>query len=147
MCSFAVLVFRGIWLFSGAACRNGAEQKCDFLFSAASQAIDAGSRVECPRNLKNIFKKGSKICGGGGCGGFFLACEDFGRMFDNSSPTPPLALFLKVEISSRILIPLFRPGSVHSGSANLDDRSRAFHDKLRVSSRFFERFPQYAWTA
>ena len=49
----------------------------------------------------------------GGSGGFFLACEDFGRMFDNSFPA--CAFFFKVEISSRKLMPRFRPGSVHSG--------------------------------
>ena len=57
-----------------------------------------------------LIKKGS----GGGGGGFFLACEDLGRMFDHSPP----ALFFKVEISSRTLIPLFMPGSVHSGSVS-----------------------------
>ena len=41
--------------------------------------------------------------GGGGGGGFFLECEDIGRMFDNSFPA---CAFFKVEISSRILIPL-----------------------------------------
>ena len=56
----------------------------------------------------------------GGGGGFFLACEDFGRMFDNSFPACAVFLFFfyEVEISSRTLIPLFRPGSVHSGSAS-----------------------------
>ena len=53
-------------------------------------------------------------CGGGS--GFFLACEDFGRMFDHSLPA--FAFFVQVEISSRSLIPLFWPGSVHSGSAS-----------------------------
>ena len=37
-----------------------------------------------------------------------------------------------MEISSRTLIPLFRPGSVHSGSASLDDCGRVFSDELRV---------------
>ena len=53
-------------------------------------------------------------------GGFSLACEAFGRMFDHSfpvctphlpPPSPP-----EVEISSYALIPLFMPDSVHSGS-------------------------------
>ena len=52
----------------------------------------------------------------------------------------------KVEISSRTLIPLYMPGSVHSGSAGCDDCGRMFPDKLRVSS-FPERFSHYAWTA
>ena len=53
-----------------------------------------------------------------GGGGFFLACKDFWRMFDNSFPA---CIFFKVEISWHILIPLFRPGSVHNGSASLDN--------------------------
>ena len=56
------------------------------------------------------------------------------------------ALFLKVEISSRTLISLFRPASVHSGSASCDDCDRVFPDELRVSS-FPDRFPHYAQTA
>ena len=55
--------------------------------------------------------------GGGGGGGFFLACKDLGRMFDNSFPACAF-FFFKVEISSHTLIPLLRPGSVHSGSAS-----------------------------
>ena len=47
-------------------------------------------------------------CGGGGGGGgsgFFLACEDLGRMFDHSAPACAFFFFL-VDISSRTLIPL-----------------------------------------
>ena len=52
-------------------------------------------------------------------GGFFLACEDFRRVFDHSPPALFLIFFyIKVEISSHTLIPLFRPGSVHSGLAS-----------------------------
>ena len=40
----------------------------------------------------------------------------FGRRLDHSFPT--CAFFFNVEISSRTLIPLFRPGLVHSVSAN-----------------------------
>ena len=54
--------------------------------------------------------------------------------------------FFQVEISSHKLLPLFRPGSVHSGSASWDDCDRVFPDELRVSS-FPERFPHSAWTA
>ena len=54
-----------------------------------------------------------------GGGGFFLACEDFGRMFDESFPARALKKERKkVGISSRTLIPLLRPGSVISGSAS-----------------------------
>ena len=54
--------------------------------------------------------------------------------------------FFAVEISSRAVIPLFSPRSVHSGSASWDDCDRMFTDKLRVSS-FPDRFSHYAWTA
>ena len=70
-------------------------------------------------------------------------------MFDYSFPACaiiPLFFFFKVEISSRTLISLFRPGSVQSGSANWDDCDRVFPDVLRVSL-FPDRFPHYAWTA
>ena len=52
----------------------------------------------------------------GGCGGFFLARNDFGRMLDHSLPACAYFFFyyFKIEISSRTLIPLFRPESVHS---------------------------------
>ena len=78
---------------------------------------------------------------------FFLACEDFGRMFDYSFPACVFFNFIfKVEISSRTLIPLVRRGSARSGRASWDDYGRMFPDKLRVSS-FPDRFPDYAWTA
>ena len=64
--------------------------------------------------------------------GFFLVCEDFGRIFDNlflACAFFVLFVLLSllfclfvcsflVGISSRTLIPLFRPGSVHNGSAS-----------------------------
>ena len=42
-------------------------------------------------------------------GGFFLACKDFGRMFDHSFPACAFFFynFFYVEICSRTLIPLF----------------------------------------
>ena len=86
------------------------------------------------------------IGGGGGGGGFFLAFEDFGRMFDNLLPACAFKKIFLVEISSRTLITLFVPGSVHNGSASLDDCDRVFPDELRVSS-FPDRFQHYAWTA
>ena len=70
-----------------------------------------------------------------GSGGYFLACHDFGRMFDYPFPARAfLLLFFLVEFSSRTLIPLFMPGSVHSDSASRDDCDRVFPDKLRASS-------------
>ena len=73
----------------------------------------------------------------------FLACKDFGRMFDHSF-TACAFYFFEVEISSRTLIRLFIPGSAHSGSANWDNCGRGFPDKLRVSS-FPDRYPHYAY--
>ena len=69
-------------------------------------------------------------------------------MFDHSFPACAFFFFFffKVEISLRTLIPLFRPGSVHRGSASLDNCGRMFPDKLHASS-FPDRFPHYAWTA
>ena len=66
----------------------------------------------------------------GGGGGLFLACEDLGRLFDHSFPVWALKKKKekKKEISSRTLIPLFMPGSVHSGSATWDDCGRMFPD-------------------
>ena len=61
--------------------------------------------------------------------GFFLTCEDFGRMFDHSFPTCALNfcfLLIEVEISLYTLIPLYMPGSVHSGSASWDDCGQMF---------------------
>ena len=57
-----------------------------------------------------------------------------------------VVVFFTVESSTRTLISLFRPGSVHSGSASLDGCGRMFPDRLCVSS-FPDRFPHYAWTA
>ena len=88
--------------------------------------------------------------GGGGAGDFFIACEDFGRMFDYSFPACASFFFFffnEAEISSRMLIALFRPDrSVQSGSANRDDCGRVFPGKLSASS-FPDRFPHYARTA
>ena len=60
------------------------------------------------------------------------------------SPSAPFFLFFfpKVEISSGPLIPLFTPGSVHSGSASRDDCDRVFPDELRVTL-CPGRFPHY----
>ena len=57
----------------------------------------------------------------GGGAGFFLACKDFGRMFDHSFPAYAILFsffFSEVEISICTPIPLFMPGSVHSGSVS-----------------------------
>ena len=64
-------------------------------------------------------------------------------MFNHSFPT--CTFFFYVEISSRTLIPLLMPGSVHSGSASWYDCVQMFNDKLLVSS-FPDRFPHYAQT-
>ena len=78
----------------------------------------------------------------------FLACENFGRMSDHSFSACAFFFsffFCEVEISSRTPIPLFMPGSVHSGSASCGDCDRIFPNKLRVSS-FPNRFLHCALT-
>ena len=63
--------------------------------------------------------------------------------------SPPAFFFLfffYVEIILSTLIPLFTPGSVHSGSAGWDHCGRVFPDKLHVS-QLPDRFPHYTWTA
>ena len=77
-----------------------------------------------------------------GGGGFSLAYEDFGRMFDNSFPASTFFFFLKWRLGRAH----FRPESVHSDSANWYDCGRVFPDELSVSS-FSDRFPHYACTA
>ena len=49
-----------------------------------------------------------------------------------------------VEISSHTPIPLFRSGSVYSGTTSEDDCGRVFPEELRVSN-FPARLPHYAW--
>ena len=72
-----------------------------------------------------------------GSGGFFLVCEDFGRIINHSFPTCTLKKFsLKVEINLCKLIPLFRPGSAHSGSASWADCDQVF-----LMSCVWARFP------
>ena len=44
-----------------------------------------------------------------------------------------VVVVVSVEISSRTPIPLFKPGSDHSGSVSEDDCGRAHSDELRVS--------------
>ena len=56
--------------------------------------------------------------------------------------SPPALFSFKVESSSHTLIPRFRPGSVHSGSASWHDCGRVFPNKLRVSS-LPDRYPHY----
>ena len=81
-----------------------------------------------------------------GGSGFFLACEEFGRMISHSFTACAFVVFFKVEIRSRTLIPFFPLGSVHSGSASWDNCGRVFPEELRVSSSP-DRFRHDAWTA
>ena len=60
-----------------------------------------------------------------GGSGFFLTCEDFGRMFTHSFPA--CVFFIFFFISLCMLILLFRPGSVHSGSASWDVDMMCLH--------------------
>ena len=106
--------------------------KNNFLVSLAQGQHDTESlpRAAAPRRVQQagtdqsfyVGKRGLRCCTGsrelitlleltGGGGRFFFACENFGRMFENSFPACAfLLLLLAVEISSRKLIPLFRPG-------------------------------------
>ena len=56
---------------------------------------------------------------------FFSCARILGECSTINSP-PALFFFFLVEISSRRLIPLFRPGSAHNGSASWDDCDRVF---------------------
>ena len=67
-------------------------------------------------------------------------------MFNHSFLACAFFFFFEVESSLCTLIPLFMPGSVHSGSVNWDNCGWMFPDKLCVSL-FPDRFPHYAWTA
>ena len=68
-------------------------------------------------------------------------------MFDHSFPACTFFCFVFWNgVSSCTLVPLFMPGSVHSGSASWDDHGQMFPDKLRVNS-FLDRFPHYFWIA
>ena len=81
-------------------------------------------------------------CDGGSGGGFFVAYEDFGaRFLMNQFPCALylviysfIYLFIFSRNHSRTPVSLFKPGSVHSGSASWDDFGRAFPDEIRVSS-------------
>ena len=66
----------------------------------------------------------------------FPLLQGFWRMFYHSFPACAFfsLSFFKVEISSCTLIPLFRPGSVHSSSVSWGDCGQAFPDRLRVNS-------------
>ena len=93
---------------------------------ARARSRDAGSsgalefllRAVCHSQRKDGVKQGSDS----GCGGSFsLACEDFRENVGPFIPTPFsffLSSFFEAEISSSALIPLLRPGSVHSGPAS-----------------------------
>ena len=74
-----------------------------------------------------------------------LAYEDFGEDFFYKLIRVCTFFFFEVEISSHTLIPLFRPGLLHSGSASWDDCDWVFPDDLHVSL-FPDRFQHYAWT-
>ena len=128
------------------------EQDCPNKFPVQSGLWDSNNRgillLLKPGKIINSHSEelaiNSENCGAG----FFLLPENFGRIFNNSFPTCAFLFFLffKVEISLYTLIPLFRPGSVHSGSASWDDCDLVFPYELRMSS-FLDRFLHNACTA
>ena len=82
---------------------------------------------------------------------FSLLVRILGECLTTHSPPAFLCVcvcfcFFEVEISSHTLLPLFRPGSVKSGSVSWDNRGRVIPDKLHVSS-FPDTFLHYSWTA
>ena len=106
----------------------------------------ASSWVTLPiKPIRNVTGPIKYIRSGAG-GGFFLVCEDLGRMFDSSFPACTFFalffFFFKAEINLRKLIPHSRPGSANSSSASWDDCDWVFPDELCVSS-FPDRFPHY----
>ena len=54
-------------------------------------------------------------------GGFILARNDFWEIVQALIPHQHIFFSFEMEISLHTLIPLFIPGSVHSGSASWDD--------------------------
>ena len=67
------------------------------------------------RKRRHIHLRASCCCSIGG-GGIFSLARIWGEC--STFHSPPALFFFNVEISLRTLIPIFRPGSVHSGSAN-----------------------------
>ena len=61
-----------------------------------------------------------------------------GKIVKSIPAWPFFPLLFKVEISLCTPVPLFRPRSVHSGSASWDNKGQVFPDKLTISS-----FPWY----
>ena len=115
------------------ACLGNTIQKCDFGTARYWLSVILG-----PLALKEtILTWFSDLWLYGGGGTFFSSrVRNWGDCLTVHSP--PALLFLKwffeVEISMRKLIPLFRPGSVHGGSASWDGCNRAFPDELHVIS-------------
>ena len=106
--------------------------------------LEMDTLLPCKGNCIRLCFIKSETGGGGGRGGFCLACEGFWRTFDHFFAACAFLNFL-LEISSYTLVPLFIPGSVHSGLASSDDCGQMFPYKLCVSS-FRDRFPHYAYT-
>ena len=98
-----LFVYKTSWaptFFSGLLVQNQGWKSCRML---------SGSKYrQLYRQARNAQTSG---------GGFFLACKDFGRMFDHLFPTCAFFFFL-VEISLYTLIPLSMPGSACIGSVS-----------------------------
>ena len=84
-----------------------------------------------------------------GAGGFFLACKGLGRMFDHTFPACAFLLFfspLEGGISLQTHIPLFTPGSVHSGALSWDDYHHTWYNNNEDCSKYLLFSTLQAWT-
>ena len=114
---FSCAVFYLCYVVSALCTGNGQRGAfaCGGAYRAASlkRVVESEDRVQMHRHANTVSSNGGR---------FLLACEKFMKMFDKSFPACVLFCFcfvlLVVGINSRTLIPLFRPGSVHSGSAS-----------------------------
>ena len=116
--------------FSRRSCRETNSQLFDHEPGAlpTSYSGSHGTGYDLTNFDGDKMRANSQACSGGG--GFFLACEDLGRRFDESFPSPPLPhpappfFFLSDDQFVRANS-LFRPGSVHSASDWMRADSRA----------------------
>ena len=105
---------------------------------------------ECSRHVKSIrtLDRDYSLHHHDGGGGFFLACDDFGTMFDNSFPVCAFVFLFLIKWRLARAHVFHSLGQDQSTVAQRSETTidRVFPDELRVSS-FPGRFPHSAWTA